>query len=428
MIFNPMMGSALHALGGLGAASFYVPLTGVRKWAWESSWLVANVFFLVVCPGLVAWFTVPQLGEIFRSVPRSAIVTALTLGLCWGFGNLSWGLTLRYLGMSLGFSLALGFCTVMGTLGPPIIKTLAPNVLPNLANQASLQDLISRAPGQATLAGLAVCLAGIALCGRAGISKERELSDVEKKVSVGEFSFVNGVGVALLCGMLSSFFSLAITDTEPIAVRARKLGTDSLWTNSATMALVLVGGAASNLLWCVLLNFRNGSAGDYLNGSKAPVARNYFLCALAGTLMYSEFFFYGIAAPYMGTFSFINFPIHLALVIVLGNVWAIIFKEWKGTSRSTRGMMAGGIALLLLATVFMGYGGYLEQRQKLPTAIARMYAAGRKLDFQGVTIADHVLPCDGGSVDLYSTNFRSPPDTAFILETTPFLPLSDPQP
>jgi L-rhamnose-H+ transport protein len=370
MSFNPMMGGALHALGGLGAASFYVPLKGVRKWAWESSWLVANFFFLVVCPGVIAWFTVPQLGEIYGSVPRGAIVTALTLGLCWGFGNLSWGLALRYLGMSLGFSLALGFCTVMGTLGPPVIKSLAPNALPNLANQKSLQDLVTHAPGQATLAGLAVCLTGIALCGRAGMRKERELSDAEKKVSVREFSFVKGLGVACLCGMLSAFFSLAITDTEPIAMRAAELGTDSLWTNSATMAVVLLGGAVSNLLWCLMLNFRNGSAGDYMNVSQAPVARNFLLCALAGTVMYSEFFFYGIAAPYMGAFSFINFPIHLALVIVLGNVWAIVFKEWQGTSLGTRGMMAGGIALLLLATVFMGYGGYLEQNSlPLPTTM-----------------------------------------------------------
>jgi L-rhamnose-H+ transport protein len=360
---NQAMGILLHGLGGLGAASFYVPLKGVRKWSWESSWLIANFFFLIVSPGLVAYLTVPKLGAIYGSVPSSAIVTALVLGLCWGFGNLSFGLALRYLGMSLGFALALGFCTVMGTLGPPIIKSIAPDALSNLANQASLGDLVRRPSGQATLLGLVVCLIGIALCGRAGIRKERELSDAKKKESVREFNFAKGIGVALLCGMLSSFFGLAITDTEPIAVRSGQLGTDSVWTNSATMAVVLTGGAASNLLWCLLLNFRNQSTGDYFNRSNAPLARNYAICALTGTIMYSEFLFYGIAAPYMGTFSFINFPIHLALVIILGNVWAIVFREWKGTSKGTQVLIGSGIAVLVLSTVFMGWGGYLDAQQ-----------------------------------------------------------------
>jgi L-rhamnose-H+ transport protein len=366
---DQLTGILLHGLGGLGAASFYVPLKGVRKWSWESSWLIANFFFLIVSPGLVAYLTVPELIEIYRSVPGRSIATALVLGLCWGFGNLSFGLALRYLGMSLGFALALGFCTVMGTLGPPLIKSIAPNALTNLANQAPLGDLVSRSPGQATLLGLVVCLFGIALCGRAGIRKERELSDAEKKESVREFNFVKGIGVAFLCGMLSSFFSLAITDTEPIAVRAGQLlEKDSLWTNSATMAIVLAGGAASNLLWCLLLNFRNRSTGDYFNQSNAPLARNYALCALTGAIMYSEFLFYGIAAPYMGKFNFINFPIHLALVIVLGNVWAIVFKEWKGTSGWTQVLITSGILVLVLSTVFMGYGGYLDQQKSAAAA------------------------------------------------------------
>ena len=365
---DQLTGILLHGLGGLGAASFYVPLKGVRKWSWESSWLIANFFFLIVSPGLVAYLTVPKLIAIYGSVPNSAIVTALVLGLCWGFGNLSFGLGLRYLGMSLGFALALGFCTVMGTLGPPLIKSIAPDALPNLSTQVPLEDLIRSAPGQATLAGLVVCLIGIALCGRAGIRKERELSDAEKKESVSEFHFVKGICAAFLCGMLSSFFSLAITDVEPIALRSKELGTDSLWTNSATMAIVLTGGAASNLLWCLLLNFRNRSTGDYFNQSNAPLARNYALCALTGAIMYSEFLFYGIAAPYMGKFSFINFPIHLALVIVLGNVWAIVFKEWKGTSGRTQVLITAGILVLVLSTVFMGYGGYLDQQKSAAAA------------------------------------------------------------
>lgn len=364
---NPALGILLHALGGLGAASFYVPLKGVRKWAWESSWMLANIFFLVVCPGLVASITVPQIGAVLSSVSGTAILTALGLGLCWGIGNLCFGLTLRYLGMSLAFALALGFCTIFGTLGPPIIKGIAPSTFPSLANQKPIGALLTQSSGQATLGGLGVCLFGIALCGWAGMRKESEVSDAEKKESVREYNFAKGICTAFICGMMSSCLNLAITDTEPIAVRVAALGTDPLWSNSVTMAIFLSGGAASNLLWCLMLNYRNKSGGDYFNHASAPLAANYFLCSLAGVIMYSEFFFYAIAAPQMGKFSFTNLPIHLALVIVLGNIWAIVFREWRGTSKGTRVLIGSGIVVLVLSTLFMGWGSYLEEQQNAQT-------------------------------------------------------------
>ncbi len=111
MTAYPALGVLLHALGGIGAASFYIPFMRVRNWAWESYWLVGGLFIWIVCPWLVALLTVPDLPGLLQAAPREGILRAIVFGAGWGIGNLTFGLSLRYLGMSLGFAMSLGLCT-----------------------------------------------------------------------------------------------------------------------------------------------------------------------------------------------------------------------------------------------------------------------------------------------------------------------------
>jgi len=359
---HPSVGILLHAAGGLGAASFYVPFLRVRGWAWESYWVVGGIVFWVLCPWLVALATVPQMFEVLRSTTSNSLLVACLLGFGWGIGNLTFGLSLRYMGFSLGYGTTLGFCVLFGTLGPPVVKVASADFMTNLANQKPLNELLSSLSGQWTLAGLAVAVAGIALCAWAGLLKERDLTSAKLRESVSEFSLGKGLVVALLAGVMSSCVNFAITDTEPIALRAAALGTDPFWGNNVTMAVFLTAGAASNILWCLALNVAKGTTSDYVRTRDVPLVRNYLWCILAGMIAYSEFFFYGVAAPQMGRFSFTNLPIHLAMVIVFSNIWAIAFAEWKGTNCRTKALIASGIAVLVASTIMLGRGSFLEQQ------------------------------------------------------------------
>ncbi len=119
---NPFLGVVLHAIGGLAAASFYLPFKKVQKWSWESYWLVGGFFSWVIAPTLVSLMVCPHLSDLIWQAPTSSVVWAYVFGALWGIGGLTFGLTMRYLGMSLGYAIALGFCAAFGTLIPPIVK------------------------------------------------------------------------------------------------------------------------------------------------------------------------------------------------------------------------------------------------------------------------------------------------------------------
>ena len=348
---NPFLGVFLHALGGFAAGSFYIPYKGVRKWAWESYWLVGGVFSWIFAPWAIAWLTCPDPVAVLRSAPLSSLFWSYVFGLLWGIGGLTFGLSMRYLGMSLGYALALGFCAAFGTIIPPIFKGEFP-------------VLLSSASGLVTLAGVGVCLAGIAVCGKAGVSKERELSSEEKKAAIREFDFMKGVWVAIFAGIMSACMAFAIQAGKPIAKLAVETGTRELWQNTPVFIVILAGGFTTNFIWCAILNVRNKTARDYVNAGDASLAINYVLSALAGITWYLQFMFYGMGTTQMGRYDFSSWTIHMAFIIVFSNMWAILFHEWKGSSRRTHHIVFAGIIILIASTLVVGYGNYIAALKK----------------------------------------------------------------
>jgi len=342
---NPVLGIVFHAIGGFAAGSFYIPFKKVRNWAWESYWLVSGVAAWIVTPWIVAFLTVPDLMKVLVNAPPGSAVMCYVFGVLWGVGGLTFGLSMRYLGMSLGYAMALGYCAAFGTIIPPVYF-------------GTFVDLLASASGLVTLGGVAVCLAGIAVCGWAGISKERELSDDQKRESISEFNFRKGLWVALLCGVMSACFAFGIAAGKPIAAHAIELGTRPLFSNNPTFIFILLGGFTTNCIWCVILNVRNGTGGDYLSGG-ASIVFNYFFSALAGTIWYFQFMFYGMGTTKMGEYDFSSWSIHMAFIIVFSNIWGLFFHEWKGTSPRTHRIIIAGILVLVLSTWIIGYGNFL---------------------------------------------------------------------
>ncbi len=222
MATNPFLGVLLHAIGGFAAGSFYTPLKKVQRWAWESFWLVMGLAAWLIVPWLVAFITTPRLLEVLASSPGRAWYLSILFGSLWGLGNLTFGLSVRYLGMALGYAVALGFCMAFGTLIPPLHNGL----LGTQDDWDKLVRLVTTLPGLTVLVGVGVCLLGIAMCGLAGMSKEAELSDEQKRKTVAEFSLGKGFAVATASGILSACFAFGLATGKPIAELSRRWALD----------------------------------------------------------------------------------------------------------------------------------------------------------------------------------------------------------
>lgn len=343
---NPFLGVILHSVGGLAAGSFYIPFRKVKRWAWESYWLVQGVAAWVVMPSLVAAFTVPDLWAVLSGTEPKILAGVYGLGVLWGIGGLTFGLSMRYLGMSLGYAVALGFCAAFGTIVPAIVR-------------GKFLGMFTSTSGHAILSGVVVCLAGISLCGYAGIRKERELTDRQKKETIREFSLLKGFAVAVFAGVMSACMAIAFDVAEPIVKAAHRAGAE-IFQNNPVFIIAMAGGFTTNVVWCIVLNIKNRSIRDYVSGSAAQLAPNYCLAGLAGAIWYLQFFFYGMGTAKIGKeYGFSSWTIHMAFIIIFSNLWGMHFKEWKGVGRRTLMLVWAGILVLILSTVIVGWGNYL---------------------------------------------------------------------
>ncbi len=271
------------------------------------------------------------------------------MGLLWGIGGLTYGLGVRYLGMSLGNSVILGFCSAFGALVPSIYYSIYPT-----AGKISLIYMLCHPGGQLVLIGVLVCLIGIAISGTAGWRKEKELSPEQTQASVQEFSLIKGLIIATISGILSSFFNFGIEAGKPMAEEAVKAGFNPLFQNNVTFVVILWGGLTTNLVWTTILNLKNKTYGNFVD-LKKPLLNNYFFAALAGTTWFLQFFFYGMGESKLGNGAS-SWILHMSTIILTANMWGLYNKEWKGVSAKTFRTFVIGIAVILLSVVIVGIG------------------------------------------------------------------------
>lgn len=381
---NPIIGVIYHWLGGLASGSFYVPFRGVKRWSWETSWLVAGVFSWLVAPWFFATLNTKEVVATLSETPKDIWGYTYLFGVLWGLGGLTFGLTMRYLGMSLGMSVALGYCTVFGTLIPPIVRG------------EFVTKLIEPVGGRWNLFGLFVCVIGIIVTALAGRSKENEMSDAAKRETVKEFNFKKGILIATFSGIMSACFAFGLDKGSPIRDISMSHGTAEIWSGLPVLIVILLGGFTTNFIWCVMLNVKNKTGYEYLaaeqrhpahgkdqsaienpidapgiemaehsglgsksSGLRIPRLGNYFFSALAGVTWYFQFFFYSMGETQMGDYKFSSWTLHMASIMIFSSIWGLALKEWKGSSPKSKGLLFAGLGILILSTVIIGYGNYV---------------------------------------------------------------------
>lgn len=346
---NALLGVIFHWIGGFASGSFYLPYKKVKGWHWEIYWLVGGLFSWLIVPPIAAYLTIPDFLAIIKSENVTVLLRTYGFGVLWGIGGLTYGLGVRYLGMSLGNSVMLGFCSVFGALLPALFFQFFP-----MEGKESISDIWHQNGGALILLGIAVCVLGIVICGKAGILKENELSEEEKQASVKEFNIKKGLTAAIISGILSACFNFGIEAGKPLAEKAVNMGANPLFQNNVTYVVLLLGGLTTNFIWCIGLAIKNGTFKD-LTKNGTPQLSNWLFSALAGTMWFLQFFFYGMGESKLGNGAS-SWILHMSFIILISNFWGIVLKEWKGTSTKTKWTITAGIATILLSIVFVGLG------------------------------------------------------------------------
>lgn len=336
---NIIIGLLIIAIGAFCQSSSYVPINKIKNWSWESYWLVQGIFAWLLLPFLGMILAVPaehSFTEMFAAAPAFNICMTIFFGFLWGIGGLTFGLSMRYLGVALGQSIALGTCAGLGTVMGPVLLNI---FFPNLNALSALTA--------AVITGVVVTLAGIAIIGVAGKMKADSLSDEQKKEAVRDFNFPKGLMIALLSGFMSGCFNVGLEFGKNINFGA--LTPDMFKTLPATF-LVTLGGFFTNAAYCFYQNYKNNTWGDY--GKKAVWGNNLVFCLLAGALWYSQFFGLSLGKGFLTsspTLMTLSFCILMALNVTFSNVWGIILHEWNGCSCKTISVLMVGIIVLIVS-------------------------------------------------------------------------------
>jgi L-rhamnose-H+ transport protein len=356
---NPILGIVFHAIGAASSSSCYTPQKKTPLWAWEAYWVATATFAWLILPICGAFLTIPDYLEVLASVPRSVMVKSFSLGVLYGFGGLTFGLGIRYIGFSLNYAIAIGLSAAFGTLLPLIWDPIDGFVW-------QIVGKFSSEPGMIILAGILISFAGIFICGWAGALRERG-----SKCGQTQYNLRLGLPLAIMAGVLSAVFNYALLAGAPLETAALKAGSSELLKMNAIYPFSNGGAFATNLVGCLILFWRNGTGSQLFKlpgGAGARKLGFYWLMAvLSGAFWYLQFFFYGMGHFHMGTrFGFTSWALHMAMLILFSNMYGFFFKEWAGADKHPKRVLHLGMLFIVIACILIGYGNYRGEDEAAP--------------------------------------------------------------
>ncbi len=335
---NTLIGLLIIAVGSMGQSSSYVPINKIKNWSWENFWITQGIFAWLIFPllGALMAMSLPEIIAVY-SANSAAVLKAIGYGALWGIGGLTFGLSMRFLGIALGQSVALGTTAALGTLIPALFSG----------------DLFSP-KGVILLIAVAVTLFGISLVGYAGSLRSQNMTEEERKKAIKDFALKKGLLIALLSGVMSACFNLGLNAGIPIREAAVADGASDLFAQNPVTLLVTFGGFITNLIYCLYMNKKNKTGGEIFSSSKSVLTNNLLFCALAGLLWYSQFFGLGMGQSFFEPSSVMmafSWSILMSLNVVFSNVWGIILKEWKGSGKKAVTYLVLGMVVLIISLI-----------------------------------------------------------------------------
>ncbi len=337
---NILLGLLLIAIGAFTSGSFSVPLLKVKGWKWENSWLAFSLFAYIIVPLLLCLIFSPGFVKVFQSVSSTKIIWIFFLGCVYGIANLTFGLSLRYLGLSLGYALSLGLMMAIGTLVPPLLD-------------GKLLAMFQNGTGNLLIAGVIVSAIGIAISAHAGIQRDK----TKKKDAGSEFNLPKGLLSALIVGIFGAALSLAIEQGKPLGDQAIANGTNPLFQDSPVFLLIFSGSFVTTFIWCMIMAQKNKSILNFVKTENKTLSTNYLFAGLAGFLWFINFFFFGMGKSRMGNITYTSWGILMTLTIVCATIWGIYHGEWKDVSKKIHIEMWLGLIILIAAAFMIGISG-----------------------------------------------------------------------
>ncbi|MGY5355661.1 L-rhamnose/proton symporter RhaT [Wenyingzhuangia sp. IMCC45467] len=345
---NPIIGTGLHAIGGISAASCYLPNTKTKKWSWGTFWLAQALFAWIIAPLIIGWLTVPDFFEILLNAPAKPFWMAFLLGAVYGFGGISFGKAIVHIGYSLTYTLAIGISAVVGTILPLLIF-------------GGLGDFFTKPGGDVVLLGMIFSVLGVIVCGWAGFKKEKDIS--KENLNKSGFNMMLGLFLTIVAGVLSGVFNLSLEYGQPIADMAAQHGAGHFEGNSK-LIISTAGCFVVNFIWYFIAGLRQQTIQEFLSTkelSKLTLFKNWLWSALAGTMWCFQFFFYGLGHVKMGSFQFASWVLHMSMLIFFSYIVGVIMKEWKEVTKSTYVVLIIGLILLIVSFCITSYGSYIGE-------------------------------------------------------------------
>jgi L-rhamnose-H+ transport protein len=346
---NPILGTALHAVGGISASTCYLPNTQTRKWSWGSFWLVQALFAWIIMPLIVGWLTIPAFFTILHDAPSKPFWMAFMLGAAYGFGGMSFGKAINHIGYSLTYTLAIGISAVLGTILPMLIL-------------GGIGSYFLKPGGGIVLSGMILSVLGVILCGWSGFKKENDLNSLAGQKT--GFNMSVGLFLTIVAGVLSGVFNLSLEYGQPIADMAAQKGAVNFQGN-AKMIVSTSGCFVVNFIWFIIAGIRNGTLHEFLPEqglSGKQIFRNWLWSALAGTFWCLQFFFYGLGHVKMGNFQFASWVLHMSMLIFFSYIVGVLMKEWKEVKRGTYFILIIGLLTLIVSFCITSYGSYIGEQ------------------------------------------------------------------
>lgn len=346
---NPIIGTGLHAVGGISASTCYMPFEKVKNWSWNSFWLVQSLFAWLIMPILIGYLTVPDLFTVLSNSPGPAVSAAFLLGGAYGFGGLSFGYSIRNIGYSLTYTISIGISAILGTIVPLILR-------------GQVIEQFTKTGGGIVLIGMILSIIGVALCGKAGFEKEKDILYLSREEKPN-FNMKKGFVLVLIAGILSAVWGISLDLGQPISDLAAEYGAGHFEGNSKLIVSSL-GCLVTNLTWFLVASIRNKTIkdlNDYKSIGKKWFIRNYSLSALAGSLWYIQFFFYGLGHVKMGSFMYASWVMHMSMLIFFSFIIGIIMKEWKKAKFKTYLTLIIALLILVCSFILISYGSYMGE-------------------------------------------------------------------